>query len=244
MQRLTEGTLLHVWEAGRAMPPPRKALTMLLAGLPEETYDQVSRLTIGERDRRLVQLRALTFGPMIQGVSHCQLCHEQMEINVDTQTMTSPPCEAEPRHMPVTVHGHQIIMRSPTTADLIELKQGSSRHEARRALVRQCVVKAERNGLDLSPDGLPLEVLDAIPPEMADADPMAELRLEITCPSCQRSSAVLFDIVQYFWDEIVAAAKRILSDIHGLARAYGWSEPEILAVPPMRRRLYLEMVGA
>ena len=39
-------------------------------------------------------------------------------------------------------------------------------------------------------------------------------------------------------------AKRLLMDVHLLARAYGWSEAEVLALSPARRRFYLEMVEA
>ena len=38
-------------------------------------------------------------------------------------------------------------------------------------------------------------------------------------------------------------AGRMLLDIHALARAYGWSESDILALPPRRRQAYLELVA-
>jgi hypothetical protein len=38
-------------------------------------------------------------------------------------------------------------------------------------------------------------------------------------------------------------ARRLLYDVHALASAYGWSEDEVLAVSPARRRCYLEMAG-
>jgi len=35
-----------------------------------------------------------------------------------------------------------------------------------------------------------------------------------------------------------------LSDVHTLARAYGWRERDILTLSPTRRQFYLNMVGA
>ena len=37
---------------------------------------------------------------------------------------------------------------------------------------------------------------------------------------------------------------RILREVHTLAAAYGWSEAEILALSPARRRVYLELAAA
>jgi len=52
-----------------------------------------------------------------------------------------------------------------------------------------------------------------------------------------------FDILTYLWSEIEDWAQRLLLEVHTLALAYGWSERDILAMSPRRRRLYLEMVG-
>ena len=40
------------------------------------------------------------------------------------------------------------------------------------------------------------------------------------------------------------AAERLFLDIDALARAYGWTEREILNLPPARRAAYLQIVTA
>lgn len=79
---------------------------------------------------------------------------------------------------------------------------------------------------------------------MANADPLADIQLALTCASCGESFSSPFDIVSYLWTEIEVWALRILSDVDTLARAYAWSERDILNLSPLRRQFYLERVGA
>ncbi len=52
----------------------------------------------------------------------------------------------------------------------------------------------------------------------------------------------MFDVVSFFWSEICVQAKRLLREVHTLARAYGWREADILNMSTARRQFYLEMV--
>jgi hypothetical protein len=79
---------------------------------------------------------------------------------------------------------------------------------------------------------------------MAEADPLADIQLGMTCPFCDHRWRVVFDIVSFLWTEIEAWAWRMLADVHTLAQAYGWGEREILTLSPTRRQFYLDMVGA
>jgi hypothetical protein len=77
---------------------------------------------------------------------------------------------------------------------------------------------------------------------MAQADPMAEIRVTVNCPACGNESEETLDIVTFLWAEIEGRAKRLLWEIHAIASAYGWTETEILALSDSRRALYVEMV--
>ena len=67
MQRLTAEKILAVWEAGRPQHALDRALTILAAASPGASREALADLTIGERDARLLQLRALVLGPRAEG---------------------------------------------------------------------------------------------------------------------------------------------------------------------------------
>lgn len=77
---------------------------------------------------------------------------------------------------------------------------------------------------------------------MGELDPQADMVLSFSCPHCAAESSHLFDIASVLVKEVNNWAQRMLRDIHTLATAYGWSEARILALGPMRRQAYLDMV--
>jgi hypothetical protein len=91
---------------------------------------------------------------------------------------------------------------------------------------------------------LPNEKVEALGRTILKADPWAEITLHLSCPACRHEWDLLFDIVEFFWREISAQARRLLREIDTLARAYGWTEREILSLPAQRRQSYLEMLAA
>ncbi len=87
-------------------------------------------------------------------------------------------------------------------------------------------------------------IIEALSRAMLEADPQAETMVHLTCPSCGHGWDLLFDIAEFFWREISVHAQRLLREIDTLARAYGWTEREILSLPAQRRQTYLEMLVA
>ena len=79
---------------------------------------------------------------------------------------------------------------------------------------------------------------------MSQVDPFGDIRLTLECPACRRSWELMFDIGAFVWREIDAWARRLLREIHALAKAYGWSEHSILEMSAERRSAYLELLGS
>jgi hypothetical protein len=114
----------------------------------------------------------------------------------------------------------------------------------RRLLFERCLITARRDGLPATARELPDATIDAAAERLLDADPQADVQLNMSCPFCGNGWRAVFDIVTFFWTEIEVWACRVLREVHILASAYGWSERDILALTPVRRQFYLEMVQA
>ena len=248
MRPLTAAELLNVWERGQAEPPVRQALALLAAACPETPSDEIARLAIGRRDRLLLELRERTFGPRLVSVAACPACGERLEVEVAVRDLLvegdDPAGEAS---RALAADGWQVRFRPPHSLDVLALAEGGQDRDpgaARRRLLAGCLLEARTpDGGEAHAADLPESVLQAVAGAMAAADPQAEIELALTCPACAHAWLALFDIVSFFWTEIDAWARVLLQEIHVLASAYGWREPDILALSPWRRRAYLEMVG-
>ena len=86
-------------------------------------------------------------------------------------------------------------------------------------------------------------LVDALDAQMRRLDPQAEIELKLDCAECRHHWVARFDIAHFLWREVEVEAARLLGEVHQLARAYGWSEPEVLALSPTRRRAYLAMLS-
>ena len=95
------------------------------------------------------------------------------------------------------------------------------------------------------PAALDQDASDKIEAELERCDPGAVLSFaKLDCPDCGHAWQAVIDIAPALWAEVQAAAERTLLEVDALAREYGWSEAEVLALPHARRAAYLQLVGA
>jgi hypothetical protein len=228
--------MLSVWERGQARPPVERALALLAAACPGETLDDLAALPVGRRDARLMVLREWTFGPRIAGLASCPACGDRVEMSAGVADLLVPVEEPPPARLEIRVGEHELALRLPDSRDLAALAGSGDLPSLRRRLLRCCLLAGDS-------ESLPDAVLAAAAEKLAEADPQADVRLSLACPACGHIWLAAFDIVAFFWREIDAWALRTLREIHTLALAYGWREPDVLALSPWRRRLYLQMVG-
>jgi hypothetical protein len=67
VRALTGELLLKAWDAGVTGNSLERALTMLCRGSPEHSREHFAELSITNLNRLLLQLRVLTFGPLLEG---------------------------------------------------------------------------------------------------------------------------------------------------------------------------------
>jgi hypothetical protein len=241
MDALSAHEALKVWERGLHAGPVQRAMELLSMRFPGQSVDELANLSIGQRDAALLDLRLATFGCQLNGKVVCPNCGEVMELELDVKQLRTPAVAAPPDNIAVEVADYKLQMRLPNTFDLAEAAEQPSAEGGRQKLLERCIVSVSRACGEPATD-LPEEVVAAATARMAEADPQADLKLNVTCCACNEKWEAVFDIVSFLWTEVEAWAGKLIHEVHTLASAYGWSEREILSLSPMRRQMYLEMV--
>jgi hypothetical protein len=213
----------------------RAAGTVRAAGDP-------AALPIGARDLELLSLREQAFGRAITGVARCPDCCARVEIRFSTDDVRQPAVTPPPS-LSLESDGYRVRFHLPSSADLLSIDVVGDEDEDGRRILERCISEATLDGAPVATGALPEALQEAVASAMAAADPQAEIELSLDCPSCARHWTEIFDIDSFFWTELQAWAARILREIHQLASAYGWSERQILALPPLRRNTYLNLIA-
>jgi hypothetical protein len=232
---LSGSDLLQLWEDGARRHPVDRALLLLGAAHPDAPYETLADWPLGNRNRAIGELRATCFGHGIHGWISCPRCSDRLEFETDWRSLVADAGDPHPDQQIVV--GEQTF-RLPTSRDLARIATESDPHVASIRLVENCRLSPHDSAIRFDQE------LDEIGDWMTRADPLAETRLTLACPSCAHAWEESFDIAAFLWEEIEARAKRILFEIHRLASTYGWTEAQILALSERRRALYLEMVHA
>jgi len=251
LRPLSASDLLDLWERGVGRQPVEQGLLLLREACPEMPAGDLPRVTIGQRDATLMRLRQKTFGLPLNGLAVCPACGERVEIGVPLEELLAlhagyedplalPP-ETETNHL--SIAGYELTFRLPTSADLMNASAALNSDSARLALLEVCLLEVQRDGRPGRAADLPEEVIQSLAARMDQVDPLANITLPLTCPACEHSWEVTFDIVSFFWAEVSAWAERLLREVHLLASAYGWRERDILGLSAWRRQKYLELVG-
>jgi hypothetical protein len=247
MQTQSSQSIVHLWESGLRQQPVERVLTLLAAALPEVPRQDILTLSIGQCDAYLLVLYEQTFGSRFVGFTECSHCQERLEFSftvTDIWTGAVPvPVDEVGKVYSYQVEDYEIQMRLPTLADMLAISERQDAVSARLLLLQRCIVQAMRKGDAMPVEALPDEVTVILGESVLERDPQAEIQIDMTCPQCLYHRPALFDVSRFLWTEIQAQAKRLLREVHILARAYGWRETEILALSNVRRQFYLEMMA-
>ncbi|MBC6463033.1 hypothetical protein HKK72_35130 [Actinomadura sp. HBU206391] len=230
------------WETGLSTRAPRRALLLHALASPAAMVEDLLDVPVGARDADLFGLRGSLFGERMPVRATCPHCGEEIEFDFAVDQVPQRATRG-PEALRVESGEWTVRSRVPTVGDLLAAADAGSGEEARRIMLSRCVVSASRGGTPVAAEDLPPHVQEQIAEAAAAADPCADIRLKLTCPECGRQATAELDIASYLWAEVDAWARGTLLDVHLLAVAYGWTEPEILALSPTRRRHYLELSG-
>jgi len=252
VRALSPGELLGVWEEAAGRGSAERALALLALVCPDLGPEALGELRVDQQNERLLALREQLFGRELVAVANCPRCRERCELTLDAEEVRArgevaagagEEATAAPTEHVVSVDGRTIRFRVATAADLVAAGTCPTVDEARALLLARCIVSIDGVGRSASAPEVGDVVRRAVEDAIERLSPQAEVRLTLSCPACGETWEGDFDVVSFLWAEIEAWARRTLRDVHELALTYGWSESQVLALSPRRRRLYLELIG-
>jgi len=235
--------LLDAWDAGLHSSSARRALLLLATARPDP-IDQLAAMPLGQVAAELLRLHASLFGPTLVCLADCRSCGTVVESEVDVAQLTSLDTgraladQAAP--LVVTDADVDVEFRLPTSADLVTL--AGDVPSAASALAHAIVIRASRQGRDVSFADLPARVNAALERCVVEHDPLARIELQMTCPQCGSTWTEWLQVGEFVWSEVSNLAERLLGDVARLAYAFGWREADILAMSASRRQHYLAML--
>jgi hypothetical protein len=225
-------SLIACWELGRRRHPLDRALLLHAVATPDTDPDTLADRTLGERNAALLELRQCLFGDALKSCVSCPACDEKLEFAISAQALLERAPAIARTH--VDLHGR--MLRLPTTRDLASVASELDSDRAAQRLLDRLLDGNSGNGF--------LASAEAVTRTLDEADPRMDLSLGLSCPGCAHEWAASLDVPAFLWEEIEVRARRLLDEVHALARAYGWSERQILELSDLRRSAYLERVLA
>src|SRR5690348_8660347 len=112
MNEIAAGRLLEAWEQGQTQHVLHRALTLLRVAEANHSIDDLASLSIGERDRRLLNLRLRLFGSRFDAVATCPQCQEKLDLRFGAEQLSSQAAGASAE---ISIGGQTFTVRVPDT---------------------------------------------------------------------------------------------------------------------------------
>lgn len=215
--------LMALWEAAAADAPLARADRFAAqAGAANPAV-----LALDLRDAAILRLQALRFGDAMAARLDCALCCASLDVTLSAAELAAPSAALAAG------------LRAPTGEDMADAL-AASRASGIEAGRRLLAARVSGN----TPETLDPDAVDAIEAAMEVGGAPGDIELLFTCPDCGASARAGFDPAAWLWCTLNAHVTELFAEVAALARAFGWSEPQVLALSPARRRHYLALAGS
>jgi hypothetical protein len=228
-----ERQILALWERGAGLGRwARDDALLATMGSPPQA--------LGARNAMLLALRGTLFDRAWPLRSGCPACNTDCAFEADCIELAEELSAGSAAARTTALHwaGQPIELRAPTALDLQAAAEVPDPERAARILLARCI-----SG-DLAPDTLDNEAVNELGSHLERLDPGAVVSFILRCPNCNHDWSAAIDVGGAVWAELQRAAEQSVIEIDALARAYGWTEEDVLRLSPMRRAAYLQLVGA
>jgi hypothetical protein len=188
---------------------------------------------LGVRIATLLRLVALTEQrDDLPLAARCR-CGESFEFAFPLLSLPGATADDGPLHVGLD-DGRTLTMRRPTGDDLRRWRDATpaSRIDALRMMLDSLVLGGRVAPGD---EG----VLSA---SISAMDPLVDFGVSCHCPACGAPNEVTIDLEVMALERLAARQAALLYEVHRFASSYGWTESEVLTVPPSRRARYLRLI--
>jgi hypothetical protein len=225
-----EQQILMLWERGAGLNRWARDDALLAAiGVQSDR--------LGPRNSALLSLRSRLFDRPWPLKSCCPECGTECEFEADSsglaEALLALPLAEE---ADVEINGQKIHLRVPTARD-IRILSMKDRDGAVCALLGLCISPP------CVPEYFDSDALVELSTHLERLDPGALVSFALSCPACHHAWSSDIDVGEAVWSEVQRAAERIFVEIDVLARAYGWTEADVLDMSAIRRAAYLQLAG-
>jgi hypothetical protein len=214
--------LLDLMAQGESLSLLERAVLLYNTACPDTDPAVAWDVPVGDRDRAIWQAWRQDQGAILEAISACPKCGEAVEFALPDDF--TPPAAKRTQAM-LNVDGRDFTLRFPTSRDLYAAQQGAFKP----------------GDLIVDDDGTPELTEEAIEAALEAGDPGLDMVITHTCPACAAVWGQSFDVIRFVWQDCVQRAEKLLRDIDVIARAYTWSETEILTLSEDRRGRYVAM---
>jgi hypothetical protein len=233
-------------ERGRDLSRPEQVTSALAAALLEvggrpATPESVRSLTVGDRQFLTRQLAALLGRDGLWLTAACAACGADYDCHVEQSKLPAKPAGESPEVEIETSLG-RCRFRPLNGGDQEAVAGLDDGTRALSTLARRCLVAVGERELgpgEAAELELDEEDLASVDRALEDAAPEATVWIQAACPDCGETNQVWVDPY-----DCLDGGDELFAEIHQLASSYHWSEAEILALPPKRRRLYLRLIDS
>jgi hypothetical protein len=233
MRPLAASDVLALWERGASRHAIDRSVLLCAWARPDLPPDEIADLPLGRVTASLLGLREISFGARIVGHVDCTQCGVRLELELPSTGLLQREGAGEGS---VEACGRRL--RAPSLRDLAAVADEADTGRAARHLLTRCTIEGPAGSVEVTD-----EILRESEEALETLDPNAELRLRMICADCGGENIAQLDVGVLLWDEIDGRARALLGEVDILARAYGWTESEVLALSPARRGAYLAMVS-